>query len=90
MLDFLLKMNSDNLAAFSEYVKERDLILQILGGLGPDYNSIIASLTTRENDLSLSSVHSILLTHEQRLNLQQSVPADITSITAHMVAAPSQ
>ena len=90
MLDFLLKMNSDYLAAFSEYVKERDLIHQILGGLGPDYNSIIASLTTRENDLSLSSVHSILLTQEQRLNLQQSVPADITSITAHMAAAPSQ
>ncbi|RVW79707.1 hypothetical protein CK203_042375 [Vitis vinifera] len=60
-----MKTISDNLAAVGEPVKDRDHILQLLGGLGPDYNSIVASLTAREDDLSLHSVHSILLTHEQ-------------------------
>ena len=45
-------------------VKERDHIVHILGGLCLKYNSVIASLTTREDDLSLHSVHSMLLTHE--------------------------
>ncbi|RVW22623.1 Retrovirus-related Pol polyprotein from transposon RE1 [Vitis vinifera] len=74
MLDYILKMKTiyDNLAAVGEPVKDRDHILQLLGGLGPDYNSIVAFLTAREDDLSLHSVHSILLTHEQKLHLQHS------------------
>ena len=47
----------------------------------------MASLTTREDDLSLHSVQSILLTHEQRLQLQHAVPADLTSITAYLAAS---
>ncbi|KAL6315699.1 hypothetical protein AAG906_005791 [Vitis piasezkii] len=35
--------------------------------LGVEYNPIVASLTAREYDLPLQSVHSILLTHEQPL-----------------------
>ena len=92
MLDYILKMKtiSDNLAAVGEPVKERDHILQLLGGLGPDYNSIVASLTAREDDLSLHSVHSILLTHEQRLHLQHSSPTDPSFASAHMASVPSR
>ena len=66
MMEYILKVKTitDNLAAIGEPVKERDQILQILGGLGPEYNSIVASLTSRDEDLSLHFVHSILLTHE--------------------------
>ncbi|RVX07394.1 Retrovirus-related Pol polyprotein from transposon RE1 [Vitis vinifera] len=90
MLDYILKMKtiSDNLAAVGEPVKDRDHILQLLGGLGPDYNSIVASLTAREDDLSLHSVHSILLTHEQRLHLQHSSPTDLPF--ASMASVPSR
>ncbi|RVW64436.1 Retrovirus-related Pol polyprotein from transposon RE1 [Vitis vinifera] len=92
MLDYILKMKtiSDNLAAVGEPVKDRDHILQLLGGLGPDYNSIVASLTAREDDLSLHSVHSILLTHEQRLHLQHSSPTDPSFASAHMASVPSR
>ena len=74
MMECILKVKTitDNLAAIGERVKERDQILQILGGLGHEYNSTFAPLTSRDEDLSLHSVHSILLTHEQRLQLQQS------------------
>ena len=53
MLEFILKMKTicDNLVAIGELVNERDHILQILGGLGLEYNSIVASLTTREGDI---------------------------------------
>nr|CAN82380.1 hypothetical protein VITISV_021579 [Vitis vinifera] len=92
MLDYILNMKtiSDNLAAVGEPVKDRDHILQLLGGLGPDYNSIVASLTAREDDLSLHSVHSILLTHEQRLHLQHSSPTDLPFASAHMAFVPSR
>ena len=53
---------------------ESDQILQLITGLGADYNSIVASLIAREGDLSLHSIHSILFTHEQRLCLQNTLP----------------
>ena len=92
MLDYILKMKTiyDNLAAVGEPVKDRDHILQLLGGLGPNYNSIVASLTALEDDLSLHSVHSILLTHEQRLHLQHSSPTDLPFASAHMASIPSK
>ncbi|RVW71084.1 Retrovirus-related Pol polyprotein from transposon RE1 [Vitis vinifera] len=78
MMEYILKLKSlaDNLAAIGEPVTDRDQILQLLGGLGADYNSIVASLTAREDEMSLHSVHSILLTHEQRLSFQNSVAED--------------
>ena len=89
MAEYVLKMKTiaNNLADIDEHVKERDQILPILGGLGLEYNSIVASLTTREDDLSLHFVRSILLTHEQRLQLQHAVPTDLTSVTAHLAAS---
>ncbi|RVW31775.1 Retrovirus-related Pol polyprotein from transposon RE1 [Vitis vinifera] len=48
------------------------------------------SLTAREDDLSLHSVHSILLTHEQRLHLQHSSPTDPSFASAHMASVPSR
>ena len=91
MLEYILKIKtiSDNLAAIGELVKETDHILQLLGGLGSEYNSIVASLTAREDDLSLHSIHSILLTHEQRLNHQHTSSADLPFVAAHIVVAPS-
>ena len=81
MLEHILKLKNlvDNLAAIEEHENDRDQILQLLGGLWADYNSIVASLTTREDEVSLHTVHSILLTHE-RLNLQNSVQKMVLSL----------
>ena len=78
MMEYILKLKSleDNLAAIGEPVTDRDQILQLLGGLGVDYNSIVASFKIREDDMSLHSVHNILLTHEQRLGFQNLVTED--------------
>ena len=55
---------SHNLSAIGEPNAEKDQILQLLGGLAADYNSIVASLTAWDDDISLHFVNSILLTHE--------------------------
>ena len=86
MMEYILKLktNSDNLAAVEEPVKETYHILQLLRGLGSEYNAIIASLTTRDEELSLHFVHSMLLTHEQRLTSQNTASSDLNSIAACM------
>lgn len=42
MMEYILKMKSitDNLAAISEPVSNQHHVMQLLGGLGPDYNSL--------------------------------------------------
>ena len=71
MMEYILKLKSliGSFAAIGEPIAEKDQILQLLVGLGADYNSIVASLIAREDDISLHSVDIILLTYEQRLNL---------------------
>lgn len=71
MMEYILRVKIiiDNFAAIGEPVPDREHILQMLGVLGPEYHSIVASLTTHDDNLSLHSVHS-MLTHEQRLLLQ--------------------
>ena len=86
MMEYILKLRtvSDNLAVVGEPVKETDPILQLLGGLGSKYNDIVASLTTKDEELSLHSVHNMLITHEQRLTSQNTSSSDLNSIATHM------
>ena len=86
MMEYILKMKtvSDNLTVVGEPIKEIDQIVQLLGGVGSEYNAIVASLTTMDEELSLHSVHSMLLTHEQRLTSQNTSSSDLNSIAAHM------
>lgn len=76
-----MKSLVDSLAAIREPRTERDQILQLLGGLGANYNSIVASLTTHEDDISLHLIHSMLLTYEQRLHLQNTIAENINIST---------
>ena len=58
-MEYILKMKTitHSLVAIGVLVVERDQILQLLTGLGADYNPIIPSLIAREDDLTLHSVH---------------------------------
>ena len=71
MMDYIHKLKNlaNNLAVIGEPVHNKDHILQLLGGLGVEYNSIVASLTAREDEVSLHTTHNILLTYEQQCNL---------------------
>ena len=92
MMEYILKIKniSDNLATIGEPINEIDQILQLLGGLCPIYNSILASLTTREDNISFHSIHSILLTHEQRLCFQNTTSPETDIISANMATTHHQ
>lgn len=62
---FKIKTLVDNLIAIEEPVAKKDQILLLVGGLGANYNSMIASLIAHGDDLPIHSVHGILLTYEQ-------------------------
>ena len=49
-MEYILKIQNlaDNLVAIRELITKRDQILQLLEGLGANYNFIVASLTTCE------------------------------------------
>ncbi|KAL5543170.1 hypothetical protein UlMin_010880 [Ulmus minor] len=74
MIDFIMKIKGfcDSLAAIGESVSEQDQIMNLLAGLGSDYNAVVTSISARDSQLSLESVHSLLLTFEHRLEQQNS------------------
>lgn len=79
---YFLKIKT--LVAIEELVAKKDQILLLVGGLGANYNSMIASLIAHEDDVPIHSVHSILLTHEQQLCFQNSM-VERNNISANVV-----
>ncbi|KAL5553418.1 hypothetical protein UlMin_040819 [Ulmus minor] len=85
MIDFIMKIKGfcDSLASIGESVSEQDQIMNLLAGLGSDYNAVVTSISARDSQLSLESVHSLLLTFEHRLEQQNSFD-DIGVIAANL------
>ena len=88
MMEYIQKLKHifDSLATIGEPVPEKDQILQLLSGLRAEYNPIVASLIARDDGLQLYAIHSIFLTHEQRLHLQTTAAEEdllIANITTH-------
>jgi hypothetical protein len=48
-----MKHLADTLAAIGQPLREEETISYILAGLGPDYDALVTSLTTRNNDITL-------------------------------------
>ena len=86
MIDFIMKIKGfcDSLAAIGESVSEQDQIMNLLAGLGSDYNAVVTLISARDSQLSLESVHSLLLTFEHRLEQQNSF--DDTGVIAANLA----
>ena len=90
MMDYLMKLKSflDSLAAIGESVSEQDQIMNILVGLGADYNAIVTAIQSRDDTISLEAVHSMLLSYEHQLEQQNSV--DNASMMTTNLAFSSQ
>ncbi|KAK6116468.1 hypothetical protein DH2020_049761 [Rehmannia glutinosa] len=69
MKEYLNKIKSccDLLGSAGEPVSQRDQLMYILSGLGPEYNSVVVSATSRLEPWSLSELHALLLSFENRL-----------------------
>ena len=74
MMEYTMKLKSfsDSLAAIGEPVSEQDQIMNLLGGLGADYNVVVTSINVRDDKISIDTVHSMLLSFENRLEQQNS------------------
>ena len=85
MMDYTLKVKTlaYHIAAIQEHISDRDLVLYLLAGLGPDYNSFIVSVTSKSKAMSFSHVSSLLLAHESRLESQLSID-DTTPVVANL------
>ncbi|KAJ8615164.1 hypothetical protein MRB53_034536 [Persea americana] len=52
----------------SKPIDDDDLILYILGGLGPEYGPFVTSITARDKHVRLSDLHGLLLSEEIRVS----------------------
>ncbi|XP_010260525.1 PREDICTED: uncharacterized protein LOC104599610 [Nelumbo nucifera] len=57
---------TDSFGVVGSPISEFDLNLQILMGLGPDYEAFVTSVSTRSDELSTEELNGMLLNHEHR------------------------
>lgn len=80
--DYILKMKniSESRSATGQTLPDEELVLYILGGLGPEYESVVVNLTSRFDTLSLQEVQYMLQSQEIRLDqLNAAATVDTTT-----------
>jgi gag-polypeptide of LTR copia-type len=60
---------ADELAFIGSPVTDEDLVLHVLGGLGSDYNALVAAANAKDN-LSFVELQAMLMSHESLLQTQ--------------------
>ncbi|KAL5548409.1 hypothetical protein UlMin_003640 [Ulmus minor] len=75
MIDYVMKVKgaADSLAAIGEPISEQDQVMNLLGGLGSDYNAVVTAINIRDDKISIEAVHSMLFAFEHRLEKQSSI-----------------
>lgn len=63
------------MASIGRPLSDEEVFGYILAGLGPEFEPLVASITARDNPISLSSFYAFLLSAELRLEQQSSVGA---------------
>ena len=63
MIDYIMKVKgaADNLSAIGEPILEQDQVMNLLGGLGSEYNAVVTAINIRYDKISIEAVHSMLL-----------------------------
>ena len=72
-----MKSIADSLNAAGQAFTDDDLILYILGGLGPEYDSIVVNLTSRGDHITLSEVQFLLQSQEARIDQLNAAASDL-------------
>jgi len=70
------------LAAIGKPVDALKLISNILAGLGPEYDPLVTSVTTRQDSISLNDLYGYMLSYELRLEQHKSA-IDLNISTAN-------
>jgi hypothetical protein len=61
-----MKHLADMLATIDQPLHQEEVLSYILAGLGTDYDALVTSLTTCNDDIKLDEVYSRLLAFEHR------------------------
>jgi hypothetical protein len=66
MIDYIMKVKgvANSLAAIGEPISEQDQVINLLGGLGSDYNAVVTAINIRDDKISVETIHSMLLAIE--------------------------
>ncbi|KAH9682999.1 retrovirus-related pol polyprotein from transposon RE1 [Citrus sinensis] len=82
--DYFIKMKNiaDNMAAAGSALSDNDLILHILSGLGPEYNSVATYITGQigVGKMNVNEAYTMLLTQEARIEQQAHMLAGMDEI----------
>jgi hypothetical protein len=62
---------ADDMALAGKKIDDEELISYIMAGLDYEYNSVVYSLVTRPDELTIGEVYSQLMIYEQRIEQQQ-------------------
>lgn len=63
-----IKRLTDELAVAGQPLNHDDIITYLLAGLSHEYDSLVASISARTDDITLEEIYSLLLTSEARLS----------------------
>ena len=69
-----IKRLTDELVVAGQPLNHDDIITYILAGLNHEYDSFVASISARTDDITLEEIYSLLLTSEARLSRHQLTP----------------
>ena len=84
--EYLLKMKSlaHSLMAVGHAITDEELVLYILGGLGPEHESVVVPLTSKDF-VTILEFQYVLQTHKMRLeNSNTSAMAEVSNSTVHL------
>ncbi|KAL5855318.1 hypothetical protein ACOSQ4_005120 [Xanthoceras sorbifolium] len=62
-----MKCFSESLVVAGQFISNDDLISSILGGLGPECDSVVVTITTKQGFISLQEVQFVIMSYESRL-----------------------
>jgi hypothetical protein len=78
------------LAAIGKPVDASELVSNILAGLGPDYDPLVTSVTTRQDSISLNDLYGYMLSYESRLEQHKSaIDLNISTVNTAQRQSPS-
>ena len=61
----------DNLIVIGELVSKQYQIMVILGGLGPEYNSFVVTITSQAKPISIEELQSHLMVFERQRSIEE-------------------
>ena len=85
--EYVLKKRTlaDCLIFVGQPISNDEVILYILSGLGPEYESVVVNITSKDH-ITLQCVMFLLQNHEQRIeSCESTTQVDVNGTSAHML-----